>query len=366
MLGLRSEGRVRFLTVKRLELRLTEVDWSSYEEMKRFSLIPLFTVLFLNVIQLDAFELHSQWKLMVKDACKKYDLIVGSAPYCIFEGRQVFTSTKNLPNFFCPRLMFWDPLNEVGKKSRWPLLCPSHYKPLTPTDNWMNGTSNSRNHRIVWDGNGPLLLVAREYSCLGNDNRPAHYMRTTDSRLLGLIEENRQEILFSQTFCYLKSFLMTINDFVLSGMSFNQMNLLLHQRVQDFIATAVLKIEADQEDGYLDIAETDSEIIETLSERMVSIVPDDETLKGTFNEWYKLNKETYDNAMASKNDTALMADHTFKVKLSLYFCYAFVMHNNRFTMRFITLHVLYARGITLFEKACEVSVKAEGYSRYFH
>ena len=113
-----------------------------------------------------------------------------------------------------------------------------------------------------------------------------------------------------------------MNDLLLSGMSFNQLNLFLNQRVQDLIASRLARIKADVDEGFLDpIDEGDLEKIEEMSQRLIDTVPDDETLKRAFNQWSKINKEKYDAEMTSKKATALMADHTFKViKVKIEMC----------------------------------------------
>lgn len=260
-------------------------------------------------------ELFPQWKKIIKEACKKKDFLIGSGPHCIVEGRQVsIQGEKDIEFYFLPRLMLWDPLNEIHKQSRWPILCPEHYHPLTPSDCWMDGSLNSQNPRVLWDTTGPLFLVAREYICDGNDCNPGHRIRTTDGRLLALAGRSGDDVIFSQKYSFTKILLTSMNDLLLSGMSFNQMNLFLHQRVQDLIASRLSRIKSDVDDGFLDpIDEGDLKKIEEMSQRLIHTVPDDETLKRVFNQWSKINKEKYDADMTSKNATALMADHTFKV-----------------------------------------------------
>ena len=57
-----------------------------------------------------------------------------------------------------------------------------------------------------------------------------------------------------------------MNDLLLLGMSFNQLNLFLNQWVQDLIASRLARIKADVDEGFLDpIDEGDLEKIEEMS-----------------------------------------------------------------------------------------------------
>ena len=197
--------------------------------------------------------LFPQWKKIIKEACKKKDWLIGSGPHCIVEGRQVSIQEGNdIEFYFFPRLMLWDPLNEAQKQSRWPILCPEHYQPLTPSDCWMDGSQNSRNPRVLWDTTGPLFLVSREYICDGNDYNPGHRIRTTDGRLLASAGRSGEDVIFSQKYSFAKLLLTSMNDLLLLGMSFNQLNLFLSQRVQDLIASRLERIKADVDEGFLD------------------------------------------------------------------------------------------------------------------
>ena len=177
-------------------------------------------------------EIPYSWRLVISEATKRFDSLSPSFTPCIIDPRQVIHSKMlDAEVYFCPRIMLWDPLYKCHRSSRWPLLCPDHYNVLTPTNQWLDGSTNARNPRALWDGSGLILPVAREYECPGSITSKVHRLRTTDSRLLSLVEQDAYDVLFSHKLSFLKSFLSSMSDFMLSGMSFEQMNLFLHQRL---------------------------------------------------------------------------------------------------------------------------------------
>ena len=268
-----------------------------------------------------AIEIPYSWRRVISEATKRFDSLSPSLTPCIIDPRQVIHSKMlDAEVYFCPRIMLWYPLYKCHRSSRWPLLCPDYYNVLTPTSQWLNGSTNARNPRALWDGSGLILLVAREYECPGSITSKVHRLRTTDSRLLSLVEQDAYDVLFSHKLSFLKSFLSSMSDFMLSGMSFQQIFFYFCiKRYKTLLRFHGIDITTSIELRHQSVSSNETiEKLDHLKEVLIETVPDGETLKGVFNNWCRMNKEFYDNSMRSKDSLAIMVDHTFKVCFILY------------------------------------------------
>ena len=276
-------------------------------------LLSMFVLMFI-ISSVHGIELLPSWKTLANIAVQKFEQFIGCASYCIINPEQILPiHSRSCAAYFCPRLLLWDPLHRANMLSATPLLCPDHFEIIEPLDQWMNGSANSRNPRAVWDCNGMLLLISREYECPGTLCHPSHRMRTTDYRLLKLVGEDICDIIFTYKHGFFKTFLSHLADVIISGISFHKLSESLKQLMADNFALSHSKWKHDDKSGYLLNSSMNSEELKNIEERLLAAVPDEGTLRRVFNQWSELNNDRYSSDMREKTASALMADHTFKV-----------------------------------------------------
>lgn len=269
-----------------------------------------------SILLSDGIQVPLAWKKIIAEACEKFECFSPGLAPCVVEARQIkrFGSEEDIELYFCPKIMLWDPILSTFIDKEVPLLCPEHYEQLTPTNQWMDGTSTSRNPRLLLDASCVMILVAREYECPGSVCDKAHRLRTTDARLLRRVADEFDEVLFSRKFCMRKTFLSMMIDSLLSGVSFGNLHLTMMQRMQDFIQESTHKLEIFLKNQGRTVDENKIQTtISNLEALLFSMVPNDETLKRLFNDWCELNRDQLEASVFTKDATALMVDHTFKV-----------------------------------------------------
>lgn len=262
----------------------------------------------------EAIEIPVTWKNLITEACGKFEFFSPGLVPCIVEARQIKRiSIEELELCFFPKLLLWDPLLGAIRNKDFPVLCPEHYEELEPTDQWMNGSSNSRNPRVLIDSSYMTILVAREYECPGSICERSHRIRTTDTRLLEMVGTDFEEILFSRKFCMRRAFLSMMIDQLLSGVSFRKLHFMMLQRMQEFIFASRRQAESMLSKRNKEFSSDDIGNFKMIEDLLYGIIPDHETLKRILNDWCELNEDRLEASLLSKNATALMVDHTFKV-----------------------------------------------------
>ena len=270
-----------------------------------------------------ALEIPQGWKEYLEAVIKRFeDGEIGREFRVIIPPRQKISDKPDVSMYTLPNVYVWDPLTQYDDVfSCFPLTCPLHDGVFLIGKQWTDGSTNSRNPRVILDEHNPCLLIGRIYYC--NTGETRHYVRSTDGNFVDKIGQLiTMPFRLTHKYAIATNFLQYLRRSVSNGISFHniqadyiQLQLQLCMlRKEQFLWHIGLRDKTKRMSTVQDIVEADERPWAIFKEMLTGICPSDDLICDVFLKDFDDRKILYEHAMKSVPAKSLMADHTFKVR----------------------------------------------------